>query len=123
MRKNSKNLPTISYQSGVLQKQRKLKVGRRKPDLLIILAFLLCLGVVVTSYGDVLLDGKEARGSSMKRSKLEREGLRSPSLSRGDEQRNKKSSFLYREESLDYQWGVLQKKSNPKELASSLPLK
>ncbi len=40
---------------------------------------------------------------------IEREGLRSPLLLRGGEQANKKSNFLYQEESPDYQLGVLQR--------------
>lgn len=41
-------------------------MGRRKPDLLLILAFLLCIGVVVTSYGGVILEEKEGRAPNLK---------------------------------------------------------
>lgn len=44
----------------------------RKPDLLIILAFLLCIGVVVTSYAGVLLEEKEIQGVGLKLSRLQK---------------------------------------------------
>jgi hypothetical protein len=52
-------------------------VGRRKPDLLIILAFLLCIGVVVTSYGGVLLEEKEIKGPTLKLSGFKKQSAHS----------------------------------------------